>query len=102
MAHDGYSLVNCRTGAQHRPSTGSPCGEDSCPRRAGSSHGAGTGKARGSGKQCGFDGAGWREAAGAYGEDGSFRSVADIVSPETLLAVRENKRAAKAAASRMY
>jgi uncharacterized HhH-GPD family protein len=33
------------------------------------------------GKQYGFTGAGWREAAGAYGEDGSYRSVADIVSP---------------------
>ncbi|WP_427868657.1 HhH-GPD-type base excision DNA repair protein [Leucobacter luti] len=50
------------------------------------------------GKQCGFDGAGWREAAGAYGEDGSYRSVADIVSPESLAKVRETKRAAKAAA----
>ena len=36
------------------------------------------------GKQYGFTGAGWREAAGAYGEEGSFRSVADIVSPESL------------------
>lgn len=50
------------------------------------------------GKQYGFTGAGWREAAGAYGEEGSFRSVADIVSPESLLKVRETKRAAKAAA----
>lgn len=50
------------------------------------------------GKQCGFTGAGWREAAGAYGEDGSFRSVADIVSPESLAKVREFKKAAKAAA----
>ncbi|GGH50142.1 HhH-GPD-type base excision DNA repair protein [Microbacterium album] len=50
------------------------------------------------GKQCGFDGAGWREAAGAYGEEGAFRSVADITSPESLAKVRENKRAAKAAA----
>ncbi|MEV7694581.1 HhH-GPD-type base excision DNA repair protein [Microbacterium sp. NPDC089189] len=50
------------------------------------------------GKQCGFTGAGWREAAGAYGEEGSFRSVADITSPESLARVRENKRAAKAAA----
>lgn len=50
------------------------------------------------GKQCGFEGAGWRDAAGAYGEEGSFRSVADITSPETLARVRENKRAAKAAA----
>lgn len=50
------------------------------------------------GKQYGYDGAGWREAAGAYGEEGSFRSVADITSPETLAKVREYKRAAKAAA----
>jgi len=51
------------------------------------------------GKQYGFTGAGWREAAGAYGEDGSYRSVADIVSPESLVKVREFKKAAKAAAS---
>jgi uncharacterized HhH-GPD family protein len=51
------------------------------------------------GKQYGFAGAGWRDAAGAYGEEGSFRSVADITSPETLARVREYKRAAKAAAS---
>jgi uncharacterized HhH-GPD family protein len=50
------------------------------------------------GKQYGFAGAGWREAAGAYGEEGSFRSVADIVSPESLDRVREHKRAMKAAA----
>lgn len=50
------------------------------------------------GKQYGFTGAGWREAAAPYGEDGSFRSVADIVSPESLTKVREHKRAMKAAA----
>jgi uncharacterized HhH-GPD family protein len=50
------------------------------------------------GKQYGFTGAGWREAAEAYGEDGSFRSVADIVSPESLTKVREHKKAMKAAA----
>ncbi|KTR85451.1 HhH-GPD-type base excision DNA repair protein [Leucobacter chromiiresistens] len=50
------------------------------------------------GKQLRFDGAGWQEAAGAYGEPGSYRSVADITSPETLQRVRETKRAAKAAA----
>lgn len=50
------------------------------------------------GKQCGFDGVGWREASAPYGEDGSFRSVADIVSPESLTRVREHKRAMKAAA----
>ncbi|PZU46632.1 MAG: Fe-S cluster assembly protein HesB [Microbacterium sp.] len=50
------------------------------------------------GKQYGFDGAGWREASAPYGDAGSFRSVADIVSPESLTKVREFKRAAKAAA----
>lgn len=50
------------------------------------------------GKQYGFTGDGWREASAPYGEDGSFRSVADIVSPESLTRVREHKRAMKAAA----
>ncbi|MDR2999285.1 MAG: Fe-S cluster assembly protein HesB [Microbacterium sp.] len=50
------------------------------------------------GKQYGFTGEGWREASAPYGEDGSFRSVADIVSPESLTKVREHKRAMKAAA----
>ena len=50
------------------------------------------------GKQYGFVGAGWREAAGAYGDEGSYRSVADIVSPDSLAKVREHKRAMKAAA----
>jgi len=50
------------------------------------------------GKQCGFAGAGWREASAPYGEAGSMRSVADIVSPESLALVREHKRAMKAAA----
>lgn len=50
------------------------------------------------GKQRGLEASGWREAAGAYGEDGSFRSVADIVDAESLTRVRETKRAAKAAA----
>ena len=52
------------------------------------------------GKQYGFTGEGWREAAGAYGEDGSHRSVADIVDADSLTKVRETKRAAKAAAKR--
>jgi uncharacterized HhH-GPD family protein len=52
------------------------------------------------GKQYGFTGEGWREAAGAYGEEGSFRSVADIVSPESLAQVREHKKAMKAAAKK--
>ncbi|MDL9979412.1 HhH-GPD-type base excision DNA repair protein [Microbacterium candidum] len=50
------------------------------------------------GKQCGFAGEGWREASAPYGEAGSFRSVADIVSPDSLAKVREHKRAMKAAA----
>ena len=49
------------------------------------------------GKRDRFAGAGWREAAGAYGEDG-YRSVADITDPESLTKVREFKKAAKAAA----
>jgi len=52
------------------------------------------------GKQCGFSGAGWRAASAPYGEEGSFKSVADITSPETLALVRESKRAAKAAAKK--
>jgi uncharacterized HhH-GPD family protein len=52
------------------------------------------------GKQCGFTGAGWREASSPYGEPGAFRSVADITSPESLAKVRETKRAAKAAAKK--
>ena len=50
------------------------------------------------GKQYGFTGEGWRSAAGAYGEEGSLRSVADIVDAESLSRVRENKKSAKAAA----
>jgi uncharacterized HhH-GPD family protein len=50
------------------------------------------------GKQYGFTGDGWREAAAVYGEDGSYRSVADIVSPDSLAKVREHKRAMKSVA----
>ena len=50
------------------------------------------------GKRLGINAAGWREACAPYGEDGSFRSVADIVDPESLARVRETKRAVKAAA----
>jgi hypothetical protein len=41
--------------------------------------------------------AGWREAAGAYGDD-QPRSIADVVDADSLTRVRETKRAAKAAA----
>ncbi|MFC7849201.1 HhH-GPD-type base excision DNA repair protein [Arthrobacter sp. NPDC057388] len=50
------------------------------------------------GKQCGLQAPGWREAAGHYGEEGSYLSVADIVDPESLTKVRASKQAAKAAA----
>ena len=50
------------------------------------------------GKQYGLEASGWREAAGPYGEAGSYRSVADIVDPGSLTKVREFKKAAKAAA----
>ncbi|MDQ0574125.1 HhH-GPD-type base excision DNA repair protein [Agromyces albus] len=50
------------------------------------------------GKQLGLKASGWREAAGHYGEDGVYRSVADIVDPESLVKVRATKQAAKAAA----
>jgi uncharacterized HhH-GPD family protein len=49
------------------------------------------------GKQLGVTPSGWREAAGAYGADGSFRSVADVRDAESLTKVRETKRLAKAA-----
>lgn len=41
---------------------------------------------------------GWAEAAGDYGEAGSFRSVADIDSPESLRRVRAYKQDMKAKA----
>jgi len=50
------------------------------------------------GKQLGVTPKGWREAAGAYGEQGSRRSVADVTGPETLLEVRAYKQEAKQAA----
>ena len=50
------------------------------------------------GKQRGLDAPGWRDAAGSYGEEGSYRSVADIVDQGSLAKVRETKKAAKAAA----
>ncbi|MPV38615.1 HhH-GPD-type base excision DNA repair protein, partial [Georgenia subflava] len=50
------------------------------------------------GKQYGLRSEGWRESAGDYGEEGSYRSVADIVDADSLTRVRENKKAMKAAA----
>jgi uncharacterized HhH-GPD family protein len=50
------------------------------------------------GKQYGVTPPGWREAAGAYGEEGSHRSVADITGPESLAEVRRFKQEQKQAA----
>ncbi len=50
------------------------------------------------GKQYGVQPDGWREAAGAYGEQGSHRSVADVVDDASLQKVRATKKAAKMAA----
>jgi uncharacterized HhH-GPD family protein len=50
------------------------------------------------GKQLGVQPAGWREAAGEYGEDGVFRSVADITDDTSLQQVRAFKQERKAAA----
>ncbi|MFK4112038.1 HhH-GPD-type base excision DNA repair protein [Streptomyces sp. NPDC002176] len=50
------------------------------------------------GKQLGVTPKGWREAAGAYGEAKSYRSVADITGPDSLLKVRAHKQEMKAAA----
>jgi len=50
------------------------------------------------GKQRGVQPAGWAEAAGAYGEPGARRSIADVTDPVSLSEVRATKQAAKAAA----
>jgi len=50
------------------------------------------------GKQLSVQPSGWREAAGVYGEEGSYRSVADIVGPDSLTRVRSYKQQMKAAA----
>jgi uncharacterized HhH-GPD family protein len=50
------------------------------------------------GKQYGFTGAGWREAAGDYGPAGTFKSVADVRDQDSLDKVRSYKKAAKQAA----
>lgn len=50
------------------------------------------------GKQIGVHPEGWRDATGAYGDDGARRSIADVVDGKSLLEVREFKKAAKAAA----
>jgi uncharacterized HhH-GPD family protein len=50
------------------------------------------------GKQFEVEPPGWREAAGAYGEEGSRRSIADVVDAQSRNEVREFKKQAKAAA----
>ncbi|OAR26833.1 Fe-S cluster assembly protein HesB [Streptomyces sp. ERV7] len=50
------------------------------------------------GKQLAVRPTGWREAAGAYGEPNSHRSVADITGPDSLAKVRAHKQEMKAAA----
>jgi uncharacterized HhH-GPD family protein len=50
------------------------------------------------GKQLGVRPSGWREASGAFGEEGSAKSVADIVDAESLRRVRAYKQQLKAAA----
>ncbi|HUO48929.1 MAG TPA: HhH-GPD-type base excision DNA repair protein [Acidimicrobiales bacterium] len=50
------------------------------------------------GKQLGVRPEGWREATSPYGDEGSFRSVADILDPETLNRVRSSKADMKAKA----
>ncbi|HEX4863425.1 MAG TPA: HhH-GPD-type base excision DNA repair protein [Acidimicrobiales bacterium] len=50
------------------------------------------------GKQLGVRPNGWREAAGQFGADGTFMSVADIVDANSLTKVRGYKQQMKAAA----
>jgi uncharacterized HhH-GPD family protein len=50
------------------------------------------------GKRLGVQPPGWAKAAGPFGNDGSFVSVADIDGPAALARVREHKQAMKAAA----
>lgn len=52
------------------------------------------------GKQLGVRPRGWQDAIGPYAENGSHRSVADVVDPESLQQVRDFKKAAKAAAKK--
>jgi uncharacterized HhH-GPD family protein len=50
------------------------------------------------GKQLGVRPDGWQEAAGPFGDDGSYVSVADITDDESLGKVRSYKQSLKAAA----
>jgi uncharacterized HhH-GPD family protein len=50
------------------------------------------------GKQRGVAVKGWRTAAGDFAKAGSYKSIADIVDPDSRSRVREHKQAMKAAA----
>ncbi len=50
------------------------------------------------GKQLGVQPEGWRAAAGRFGDDGAYFSVADITDDASLAAVRAHKKEMKAAA----
>ena len=50
------------------------------------------------GKQYGVDLPGWREAAGEFGPEGTYKSVADIRDQASLAKVRDYKKQMKAAA----
>jgi uncharacterized HhH-GPD family protein len=50
------------------------------------------------GKQRGVAVKGWRTAAGEFGKAGSYKSIADIVDPDSRSRVREYNQAMKAAA----
>lgn len=50
------------------------------------------------GKQLGVRPPGWEDAAGKFGQPGTYMSVADILDPETLVRVRAYKQQLKAAA----
>jgi uncharacterized HhH-GPD family protein len=50
------------------------------------------------GKQRNVKPVGWREVAGSYGDEGVYRSVADVADADSLTKVREYKQQAKAAA----
>ena len=52
------------------------------------------------GKRFGVRPDGWREAAGGYGPEGTYKSVADIVDAAALVKVREYKQEMKAAAKK--
>ncbi|MGN9913802.1 HhH-GPD-type base excision DNA repair protein [Phytohabitans sp. LJ34] len=52
------------------------------------------------GKRFGVRPEGWREAAGGYGPEGTYKSVADIVDAAALVKVREYKQEMKAAAKK--